>query len=155
MYYALPNVWSDFTEPEVEAPRVEQRQAFALMQALGSCVMAARRAYGDEFVEKAMRGQGPSQLDEPISVEVIGTDGVSFDFVCFELRSLDFSNNKGSSNRDYSLCNRAWIDGDLALFKPVLPTGRLPLKWTKYRDLDMNTFARLFAALTRNKTLLV
>ncbi|EUB61521.1 39S ribosomal protein L37 [Echinococcus granulosus] len=132
---ALPNTWSDFTAPEKERITVPQRQAIGLMHCYASCIATAKRLYGNEC------GQAP--LPEPIAVEAVCTDGVFFDFIAFQLNTLatpDWSKNPTPQGP----MNVAWVDGNHEMVRKRFPK-RSMLRNTRYTDLDMKVFYRLFA----------
>ncbi|CAL8087811.1 unnamed protein product [Calicophoron daubneyi] len=130
---SLPNVWSDFLEPEAEPVVPEQRQAAALMHCFAATVARARTM-----------GLSSGELEVPICVDGICSDGVYFDFISFQLNTLDVpdfrSNPSAAANT--AIHNLAWVDGNHRLFDKQVPR-RSMLRNTKYRDLDMSVFTRL------------
>lgn len=130
--HSLPNVWSDFLEPEAEPMTAEHRQAIALMHCFASAVAHAHH----------LGYSLGSDLPTPICLDAVCSDGVWFDFVCFQLNTLRVPDIKRSNcSLDY-VRNVAWIDGSRRLFDKIVPT-RSQLRNTKYRDLDMQVFSRL------------
>ncbi|VDD82959.1 unnamed protein product [Mesocestoides corti] len=131
---ALPNTWSDFTAPEKDRITVSQRQAIGLMHCYASCIATAKRLFGDDCHN--------TELPEPISVEAVCTDGVFFDFIAFQLNTLEAPN--WATGSPTTTVNVAWLDGNHELVRKRYPK-RSMLRNTKYTDLDMHVFYRLFA----------
>ncbi|VDM30388.1 unnamed protein product [Hydatigera taeniaeformis] len=132
---ALPNTWSDFTAPEKDRITVAQRQTIGLMHCYASCLATAKRLYGNECAK--------APLPEPIAVQAVCTDGVFFDFITFQLNTLatpDWSKNPAPQ----APMNLAWVDGNHEIVRKHYPK-RSMLRNTKYTDLDMKVFYRLFA----------
>ncbi|VDK20338.1 unnamed protein product [Taenia asiatica] len=132
---ALPNTWSDFTAPEKDRITVAQRQAIGLMHCYASCIATAKRLYGGDCAQ--------APLPEPIAVQAVCTDGVFFDFIAFQLNTLatpDWSKDPAPQGP----MNVAWVDGDHEMVRKRYPK-RSMLRNTKYTDLDMGVFHRLFA----------
>ncbi|KAL7059263.1 hypothetical protein AAHC03_013771 [Spirometra sp. Aus1] len=137
---ALPNIWSDFTAPEKARITVEQRQAVAIMNCLASTIATARRLYGEDVRE----------LPQPLAVEAICTDGVFFDFVAFQLNSLNFPDwNASSASQSEGPLNFVWIDGNRRLVDKRIPRRGL-LRSTRYTDLDMSVFYRILTSYLRS-----
>ncbi|CAH8662957.1 unnamed protein product [Dicrocoelium dendriticum] len=136
--FSLPNVWSDFLEPEADPVRPEQRQAAALMHCFASTLAHARSL-----------GIHSGVLPTPICVQGVCSDGVYFDYVFFQLNTLEFPDPKTeaphSSATATTTRNIAWINGNLRLFDKQVPK-RSMLRNTKYCDLDMSVFCHLASA---------
>lgn len=130
---SLPNTWSDFLEPEADPVTPEQRQASALMHCYASAIAYARSV-----------GLDNGNLVTPICVQGICSDGVFFDFMAFQLNTLDVPDlqNNDSNIKTNSIRNVAWIDGNYRLVNKCVPK-RSMLRNTKYYDLDMKVFYRL------------
>ncbi|VUZ41165.1 unnamed protein product [Hymenolepis diminuta] len=135
---ALPNTWSDFTAPERDPITVAQRQVIGIMNCYASCVATAKRIYGN-----TISNNGP--LPEPVAVEAVCTDGVFFDFIAFQLNTLEVPDwNQYDEKKLPGSMNVAWVDGNHELVHKRYPR-RSMLRNTKYADLDMKVFYRLFA----------
>ncbi|KAF8568370.1 hypothetical protein P879_01077 [Paragonimus westermani] len=132
---SLPNVWSDFLEPEADPVRPEQRQAAALMHCFASAIA---HAYSCGLREGQL-------LETPICLHAVCSDGVYFDFVHFQLNTLQFPDPTAQSDDANAVRNLAWVDGNHRLFDKQVPR-RSMLRNTKYRDLDMTVFSRLAGA---------
>nr|CDS27757.1 39S ribosomal protein L37 mitochondrial [Hymenolepis microstoma] len=134
---ALPNTWSDFTAPERDRITVAQRQTIGIMNCYASCVSTAKRIYGN-----TISNRGP--LPEPIAVEAVCTDGVFFDFIAFQLNTLEVPNWNQYDEKLPESMNFAWVDGNHELVQKRYPK-RSMLRNTKYANLDMRVFYRFFA----------
>lgn len=77
-------------------------------------------------------------LKQPVTSQVVCCDAVNFDFVQFQLNTLDLESTSGPKNV-------AWLDAGHALFRKNIPR-RARLRNTTYHDLDMDVFRRLVAA---------
>lgn len=131
---SLPNLWSDFLEPEADPPTVEQRQAAALMHCFATAVAHAHTTQGASH-------WGGSDLARPVCVQAICSDGVYFDFVAFQLNTLHVP---GAGAVPSERRNLAWVDGTHRLFHKRIPQ-RSMLRNTRYSQLDMGVFARMAA----------
>lgn len=106
------------------------------MHCYASCVATANRLYGNSCAT------GP--LPEPVAVDAVCTDGVFFDFIAFQLNTLEVPDWSRYEKRPPGRTNMAWVDGNHELVRKLYPK-RSMLRNTKYRDLNMHTFYRLFA----------
>lgn len=106
------------------------------MHCYASCVATAKRIYGDT------QGQ---LLPKPIAVEAVCTDGVFFDFIAFQLNTLDLPDwsTRDKMQNSTSAHNIAWLDGNHQLMEKRIPK-RSMLRNTRYTNLDMSVFYRLF-----------
>ncbi|CAH8872147.1 unnamed protein product [Trichobilharzia szidati] len=130
--FSLPNVWSDYLEPEADRVVPEHRYAVALMNCFASAVAQARSM-----------GINSGVLDVPISVQCVCSDGVYFDFITFQLNNMDVPDYQSDPQAVSTVRkNFAWIDGNYRLFKKIIPK-RSMMRNTKYRDFDMSVFDRL------------
>ncbi|CAH8674778.1 unnamed protein product [Schistosoma rodhaini] len=130
--FSLPNVWSDYLEPEADPVIPEHRYAIAIMNCFASAVAQARSMGINEGI-----------LDKPLCVQCVCSDGVYFDFVTFQLNNMDVPDYKLSHNLDPTAPkNFAWIDGNYRLFQKLIPKKRM-MRNTKYRDINMSVFDRL------------
>ncbi|NXG56709.1 RM37 protein, partial [Hemiprocne comata] len=80
--------------------RPEQLRAKMLMFAFGNALAKA----------KALHGNDPKVLEQPIVVQSIGTDGQLFQFMVFQLNTTDLVSNDG-------IKNLVWIDSDQNLYE--------------------------------------
>ncbi|NXP39527.1 RM37 protein, partial [Leiothrix lutea] len=80
--------------------RPEQLRAKMLMFAFGNALAKA----------KALHGNDPKVLEQPIVVQSIGTDGQLFQFMVFQLNTTDLVSNDGVKNL-------VWIDSDQNLYE--------------------------------------
>ncbi|XP_051481387.1 39S ribosomal protein L37, mitochondrial [Apus apus] len=80
--------------------RPEQLRAKMLMFAFGNALAKAR----------ALHGNDPKVLEQPIVVQSIGTDGQLFQFMVFQLNTTDLVSNDGVKNL-------VWIDSDQNLYE--------------------------------------
>lgn len=129
-------MWSDFLEPEADPVTVHQRQAAALMHCYASAVAHAR---SHNLIQPS------GELERPVCVQGICSDGVYFDFVTLQLNTLIVPNlqlSKLNKTSQQLVKNFAWIDGHHNLFTKHVPK-RSMLRNTKYEDLNMNVFYRL------------
>ncbi|CAH8679453.1 unnamed protein product [Schistosoma rodhaini] len=130
--FSVPNVWSDYLEPEADPVIPEHRYAIAIMNCFASAVAQARSMGINEGI-----------LDKPLCVQCVCSDGVYFDFVTFQLNNMDVPDYKLSHNLDPTAPkNFAWIDGNYRLFQKLIPKKRM-MRNTKYRDINMSVFDRL------------
>ena len=86
-----------------------------------------------------------TKLDEPISTQMVYTDGARFNFVFFQLNTLDFTSNDG-------IKNLAWFDNDNALYERIEPK-RAMLRNTIYRDYDPSVLDKLIATFLNGAVL--
>ncbi|KAK4474469.1 hypothetical protein MN116_001621 [Schistosoma mekongi] len=130
--FSLPSVWSDYLEPEADPVIPEHRYAIALMNCFASAIAQARSMGIDKGI-----------LDKPICIQCVCSDGVYFDFVTFQLNTMDVPDYQSDHQVDHTMPkNFAWIDGDHRLFNKIVPKKRM-LRSTKYRDINMSVFDRL------------
>lgn len=80
--------------------RPEQLRAKMLMFAFGNALAKA----------KALHGNDPKVLEQPVVVQSIGTDGQLFQFMVFQLNTTDLVSNDG-------IKNLVWIDSDQNLYE--------------------------------------
>uniref|UniRef100_A0A8C5U8U2 Large ribosomal subunit protein mL37 n=1 Tax=Malurus cyaneus samueli TaxID=2593467 RepID=A0A8C5U8U2_9PASS len=80
--------------------RPEQLRAKMLMFAFGNALAKA----------KALHGNDPKVLEQPVVVQSIGTDGQLFQFMVFQLNTTDLVSNDGVKNL-------VWIDSDQNLYE--------------------------------------
>ncbi|NWU60733.1 RM37 protein, partial [Pterocles burchelli] len=80
--------------------RPEQLRAKMLMFAFGNALAKAKALYGND----------PKVLEEPIVVQSIGTDGQLFQFMVFQLNTTDLVSSDG-------IKNLVWIDSDQNLYE--------------------------------------
>ncbi|KFR14815.1 hypothetical protein N306_07509, partial [Opisthocomus hoazin] len=80
--------------------RPEQLRAKMLMFAFGNALAKAKALYGND----------PKVLEQPIVVQSIGTDGQLFQFMVFQLNTTDLVSNDGVKNL-------VWIDSDHNLYE--------------------------------------
>ena len=65
------------------------------------------------------------------------TDGESFNFVCFQLNTLNYDGPDGVKNL-------VWFDNSNEMYKKILPK-RAMLRNTKYEDYDPEVFKKMLA----------
>ncbi|XP_071606180.1 large ribosomal subunit protein mL37 [Heliangelus exortis] len=80
--------------------RPEQLRAKMLMFAFGNALAKAKALYGNE----------PKVLEQPVVVQSVGTDGQLFQFMVFQLNTTDLVSNDG-------IKNLVWIDPDQNLYE--------------------------------------
>jgi large subunit ribosomal protein L37 len=75
------------------------------------------------------------------------TDGAKFLFSCFQLNTLNYSNNDG-------IKNFVWFspEGDRALYNKIVPK-RAMLRNTRYEDYDPDVFRQIVAFYTNGASL--
>ncbi|XP_053102052.1 39S ribosomal protein L37, mitochondrial [Hemicordylus capensis] len=78
----------------------EQFRAKMMIFAFGNALAKAKALYGDE----------PRVLENPIVVQSVGTDGQNFQFLVFQLNTTDLDSSDG-------IKNLAWIDADQLLYE--------------------------------------
>ncbi|NXP54428.1 RM37 protein, partial [Heliornis fulica] len=83
--------------------RPEQLRAKMLMFAFGNALAKAKALYGND----------PKVLEQPVVVQSIGTDGRFFQFMVFQLNTTDLVSGDG-------IKNLVWIDSDQSLYDRVL-----------------------------------
>ncbi|XP_009083244.1 PREDICTED: 39S ribosomal protein L37, mitochondrial, partial [Acanthisitta chloris] len=83
--------------------RPEQLRAKMLMFAFGNALAKAKALYGDD----------PKVLEQPVVVQSIGTDGQLFQFMVFQLNTTDLVSSDG-------IKNLVWIDSDQSLYERAL-----------------------------------
>ncbi|NXK85964.1 RM37 protein, partial [Formicarius rufipectus] len=83
--------------------RPEQLRAKMLMFAFGNALAKAKALYGND----------PKVLEQPIVVQSIGTDGQLFQFMVFQLNTTDLVSSDG-------IKNLVWIDSDQKLYETAL-----------------------------------
>ena len=76
-------------------------------------------------------------LREPISTQCVTTNGISFNFVCFQLNTLNFDSEEGVKNL-------VWFDNNCEMYKKILPK-RAMLRNTKYEDYNPEVFQKFLA----------
>ncbi|CAH2311207.1 39S ribosomal L37, mitochondrial [Pelobates cultripes] len=86
----------------------DQLRAKMIMLAYGSALAKARSLYGDDA----------EVLEQPIVVQSIATDGQLFQFMTFQLNTMNLASDDGVKNL-------VWMDSDQALYDTAL---RLPKK---------------------------
>ncbi|KAM4623333.1 large ribosomal subunit protein mL37 [Polymixia lowei] len=80
--------------------RPEQLRAKMIMFSFGNALARAHGLYG---------AQPQCVLDQPITVQAVGTNGRVFQFVVFQLNTTDLSDDKG-------IKNQVWVDEDALLY---------------------------------------
>ncbi|NXD77247.1 RM37 protein, partial [Halcyon senegalensis] len=80
--------------------RPEQLRAKMLMFAFGNALAKAKAVYGND----------PKVLEQPVVVQSIGTDGQLFQFMVFQLNTTDLVSSDG-------IKNLVWIDSDQNLYE--------------------------------------
>ncbi|XP_068949620.1 large ribosomal subunit protein mL37-like [Petaurus breviceps papuanus] len=80
--------------------RPEQLRAKMIMFAFGNALAQARAMYGEE----------PRVLEQPLVVQSVGTDGRVFQFMVFQLNTTDLDSNEGVKNL-------VWMDSDQLLYQ--------------------------------------
>ncbi|NWI91922.1 RM37 protein, partial [Pitta sordida] len=80
--------------------RPEQLRAKMLMFAFGNALAKAKALYGDD----------PKVLEQPVVVQSVGTDGQLFQFMVFQLNTTDLVSSDG-------IKNLVWIDSDQNLYE--------------------------------------
>ncbi|NWU14808.1 RM37 protein, partial [Cephalopterus ornatus] len=80
--------------------RPEQLRAKMLMFAFGNALAKAKALYGND----------PKVLEQPIVVQSVGTDGQLFQFMVFQLNTTDLVSGDG-------IKNLVWIDSDQKLYE--------------------------------------
>jgi large subunit ribosomal protein L37 len=75
------------------------------------------------------------------------TDGAKFLFSCFQLNTLNYSNNDGVKNF-------VWFssEGDRSLYNKIVPK-RAMLRNTRYEDYDPDVFRQIVAFYTNGASL--
>ena len=76
-------------------------------------------------------------LPEPIVMNCIHTDNATYDLLCFQLNTTDFTTPAGVKNL-------AWFDAGNALYRRLEPK-RSMLRNTEYHDYDPDVFEKLVA----------
>ncbi|CAH1797547.1 unnamed protein product [Owenia fusiformis] len=106
----------------------EHKDARALMFLFAQAVAHSKEKYGMNI----------RQLPEPITNQCVYTDGAKFNFVTFQLNTLDTSNPDG-------IKNVVWIDRDNELYDRQLPFTQMMTRRTKYLDYDSAIFQKFLA----------
>ncbi|KAM6217601.1 large ribosomal subunit protein mL37 [Rhynchocyon petersi] len=114
----------------------EQLRAKMILFAFGNALAQARRLCGDE----------PKVLEQPVTVQSVGTDGRVFQFLIFQLNTTDLASNEGVKNL-------VWVDSDQLLYQhfwcrpvvrkkvivePVGPVGFQPETFKKFLALYLH-----------------
>ncbi|XP_070700739.1 large ribosomal subunit protein mL37 [Pempheris klunzingeri] len=79
----------------------EQFRAKMVMFAFGNALARAHRLYGS---------QPQRELDRPVTVQAVGTNGRIFQFLVFQLNTTDLSGDDG-------IKNQVWLDPDVELYE--------------------------------------
>jgi len=105
-----------------------ERTGRAVFQCFGQALAIANQKYGP----------GIKELPEPIMVQCVHSDGIIFNFLAFQLNTLDMSTASGGVK------NLAWVDEGNVMFNKILPK-RAMLRNTDYEDYDPTVFEKLLA----------
>ncbi|KAF4076307.1 hypothetical protein AMELA_G00212970 [Ameiurus melas] len=99
--YPYPHAHTLFITEAGDAPKLkpEQLRAKLIMFAFGNALARARALYGNES----------GVLEKPIVVQSVGTSGRLFQFVVFQLNTVDLESDSGVKNL-------AWVDADQPLY---------------------------------------
>ncbi|NXF82951.1 RM37 protein, partial [Sclerurus mexicanus] len=112
--------------------RPEQLRAKMLMFAFGNALAKAKALYGND----------PKVLEQPIVVQSIGTDGQHFQFMVFQLNTTDLVSSDG-------IKNLVWIDSDQKLYETAqcLPKikKRVVVKPAGIYGFEPDTFKKFLA----------
>ncbi|NWU95361.1 RM37 protein, partial [Upupa epops] len=112
--------------------RPEQLRAKMLMFAFGNALAKAKALYGND----------PKVLEQPIVVQSIGMDGQHFQFMVFQLNTTDLVSNDG-------IKNLVWIDADQCLYEQALCVPevkkRVVVKPTGIHGFQPDTFKKFLA----------
>jgi large subunit ribosomal protein L37 len=76
-------------------------------------------------------------LPEPVCTQCVATDGETFDFVYFQLNTLDFTSAQGVKNL-------VWFDNDNLMYNKIIPR-RSMLRNTRYEDYNPEVMKKLVA----------
>ncbi|XP_006879775.1 PREDICTED: 39S ribosomal protein L37, mitochondrial [Elephantulus edwardii] len=116
--------------------RPEQLRAKMVLFAFGSALAQAQCLYGDD----------PKVLEQPVTVQSVGTDGRLFQFLVFQLNTTDLASDAGVKNL-------VWVDSDQLLYEhfwcrpvikkkvmvePVGPVGYQPETFKKFLALYLH-----------------
>ncbi|ESO02640.1 hypothetical protein HELRODRAFT_161929 [Helobdella robusta] len=115
MFLCYDDLWSS-----------SQHNAKGLMFSFGYACALAKNIYGDDI----------KQLPQPISTQCVVTNGRSFNFVCFQLNTLDFEESP--------VKNLVWFDSDNMLFDKIIPK-RAMLRHTKYENYSPEVLKKVIA----------
>ncbi|NXO02045.1 RM37 protein, partial [Rhinopomastus cyanomelas] len=112
--------------------RPEQLRAKMLMFAFGNALAKAKALYGND----------PKVLEQPVVVQSVGTDGQYFQFMVFQLNTTDLVSNDG-------IKNLVWIDADQQLYEHALSVPevkrRVVLKPAGIHGFQPDTFKKFLA----------
>ncbi|XP_073449576.1 large ribosomal subunit protein mL37 [Aquarana catesbeiana] len=89
----------------------DQLRAKMIMTAFGSAVAKAKMLFGEDV----------KNLEKPIVVQSVGTDGHLFHFMILQLNTLDLESSNG-------IKNIVWMDGDQALYDTVAGKAKIKRK---------------------------
>uniref|UniRef100_A0A1I8I004 Large ribosomal subunit protein mL37 n=2 Tax=Macrostomum lignano TaxID=282301 RepID=A0A1I8I004_9PLAT len=128
--FELPNLWCNFDAPESRPIGVDHRAAAGVVNCFGQAVAQARWEFGADNVDGR-------QLPRPVVTAAVCTDGVYFDFVCYQLNTLDLDNDDG-------IKNLAWVDAGNRLVDKRVPVED-KIRLSTYTDLDPGVYAKLLA----------
>ncbi|XP_018419483.1 PREDICTED: 39S ribosomal protein L37, mitochondrial [Nanorana parkeri] len=89
----------------------DQLRARMIMTAFGSAVAKAKTLYGEDV----------KNLEKPVVVQSVATDGQLFHFMVLQLNTLDLESSDGMKNI-------VWMDGDQALYDTVAGRAKIRRK---------------------------
>ncbi|CAI9621348.1 unnamed protein product [Staurois parvus] len=89
----------------------DQLRAKMIMTAFGSAVAKAKMQYGEDV----------KNLEKPVVVQSVATDGQLFHFMVLQLNTLDLESSNG-------IKNIVWMDGDQALYDTVAGPAKVRRK---------------------------
>lgn len=115
--------------------RPEQFRAKMIMFTFGNALARAHRLYG---------ARSESTLDQPITVQAVGTNGRIFQFMVFQLNTTDLTGDDGVKNQ-------VWLDEDVELYDFAKVRSLIKKKEVKvpaglagYKPEAFNKFLALF-----------
>ena len=94
-------------------------------------------AFHTDLFEYFLLKADVTTLPEPVCVQAVSSNGVKFQFGCFQLNTLDLSSDKG-------IKNLAWFDNDNFMYQRMEPK-RAMLRNTQYQDYDPEVLRKLLA----------
>lgn len=107
--------------------KLHRKNAKAIMFAFANCALVAKAKYGPDV----------KVLPEPVCTQWVGFDEDTLHFLCYQLNTMDFSNDDGVKN----LC---WLNPAQKLYNKILPK-RAMLRNTKYEDYDSEVLHKFIA----------
>lgn len=110
---------------------MELRHANALLMSYAHCIEMAQH-----------QGADTSLITDPICIQTVHSDGVSFGYTCFQLNTLGASSEATKTRH-----NMAWVDNDI-LFHKTVPR-RSMLRDTTYSNYNPDVFRKVLGLFGR------